>query len=384
MIRFPENLHQKLKNRLQDNSLRELSVRTKGVDFFSNDYLGFSKSTSIKTTVAKQFEEYGVENGSTGSRLISGTTALHLKVEEQLASFHKAESALLYNSGYDANIGLFSCVLQKGDVLLYDELIHASVRDGLKLSNAQTYKFKHNDVEDLENKIQRLQVQSSQLYIAVESVYSMDGDMAPLKEVVNICEKYNVLLIVDEAHSGGVFGSQGQGLVCALNLEDYIFARVHTFGKALGCHGAVVLGSKQLRNYLINFSRSFIYTTAIPPHAVLTISTAYQQLKSTSAIKTLKNNIAYFNLQLIKLNLSSYFIKSNSAIQCCIVKGNDNVKKLSNILNKKGMIVKAVLSPTVPKNSERIRICLHSYNNLQEIEELVCVISMFLIRLNKK
>lgn len=375
MYHLPNSLKDKLQTRIENNSLRTLHVNNVGLDFYSNDYLGLAQSKSVAEKAKMCLENSHDVNGSTGSRLISGTHSLHIEVESELARFHKAESGLLFNSGYDANVGLFSSVLQKNDVLLFDELIHASVRDGIRLSAANSYKFKHNDVYDLETKILRFKQNARQVYISIETVYSMDGDTAPLQGIVSLCEKHGVYLIVDEAHSGGVFGENGSGLVCALGLETKIFARVHTFGKALGCHGAVVLGSEDLRNYLINFSRAFIYTTAIPLHAVATIRAAYESLQEKELLQNLHLRISYFNKVVQKLGLSEKFIKSNSAIHCCVLPGNDRVKNLAQKIQNQGVLVKPILSPTVANGQERLRICLHAFNTKQEIDLLLKIIS---------
>lgn len=374
--KLPAVLQKKIEKRHQENSFRFLTSTYDGIDFFSNDYLGFAQNKMIHQNVLEAVKKNELMNGSTGSRLISGTSELHLEVEEMLANYHNTDAALLFNSGYDANVGLFSSILQKNDVLLFDELIHASVRDGIRLSNANTYKFKHNNLVDLESKLKKFENSSETLYVAVETVYSMDGDTAPLNSIVSLCKKYNAFLIVDEAHSGGVFDKFGQGLITALGLENDVFARVHTFGKALGCHGAVVLGSNHLRDYLINFSRSFIYTTAISTHAVLFIKYAYRQLLDGDVSK-LHKLIYFFNQQIDLLGLRNVFIESSSAIHCCLLKGNDRVKQLESCLKEKGFLVKAVLYPTVPKNKERIRICLHTYNTKDQISELLLVINHF-------
>lgn len=368
MLNFPENLNKKLIQRKEKNSLRALTSKKNKIDFSSNDYLGFSKDKNISISAEKLIKNFTNINGSTGSRLVSGTHELHKVVEDQLSSFHNSDSALLYNSGYDANIGLFSSILQKGDTIIYDELIHASIRDGIRLSNAKSYKFKHNSLEDLQKKISKSE---GTIYIAIESVYSMDGDSAPILEILALSKKNKCLLIVDEAHSTGVFGINGVGMVQQFNLEKEIFARVHTFGKALGCHGAVVLGSQQLRDYLINFSRSFIYTTAASLHSISTIKMAYDQLTTTNSIEKLRSNINYFKESITKNNLSSNFIESSSPIHCYIAPGNDRVKNLASNLQSKGFEIKPILNPTVPEGQERLRICLHSYNTHKEIEALI-------------
>lgn len=381
-MNFPEKLNKKLQQRIDSCALRNLSTQNDLVDFSSNDYLGFSQSDELFKETHQLIEQYRFKNGSTGSRLLSGNHQLHEEVEQQLAGFFNAESALLFNSGYDANIGLFSSVPQRGDIILYDEFIHASIRDGIQMSNANSFKFAHNNLDDLEHKMARhaellahttVEVSASQqhIYIATESVFSMDGDSPDLIALVALCKKHNAHLIVDEAHATGVLGNNGEGLVTQLHLEKDVFARVHTFGKAMGCHGAVILGSEQLQSYLINFARSFIYTTAMPLHNVATIKAAFEQLTTSNEMKKLQNNINYFNQQLSTNNNQLKFVKSNSAIHSCIISGNDSVKHSSKQLAAKGFDVKAILSPTVPKGQERLRICLHSFNTFKEISTIL-------------
>ena len=368
MLDFPKKLEQKLNLRKEDNSLRFLSVSKTPIDFSSNDYLGFSKNLEIADKTADLTKNNSLLNGSTGSRLVSGNHSIHESVEKELADFHNAQNALLFNSGYDANIGLFSALLQKGDTIIYDELIHASIRDGIRMSNSNSLKFKHNSIVDLEKKFTKC---TGTVYIAIESVYSMDGDTSPLTEIISFAKKNNCFLIVDEAHATGVFGKQGRGLLEELNLENEVFARIHTFGKAMGCHGAIVLGSKKLIDYLINFSRPFIYTTAASIHAVATIQASYMQLLKTDAIEKLKSNIVYFNNRIEHYQIASKFIKSNSAIHCYILPGNTNVKKTATNLQENGFGIKPILSPTVEKGKERLRICIHSYNTYEEINSLL-------------
>ena len=243
-MKFPNPLISKLTSRKNNNTLRTLTTSHKGIDFSSNDYLGFSRHKTITKAVESALKKTVFVNGSTGSRLLSGNHAIHIEVENELATFFNTPAALLFNSGYDANLGLLSCVPQRGDIILYDELCHASIRDGIQLSNATSYSFKHNTLSDLEKKYRNTKKASATTYIVVESIYSMDGDCAPLKDLSEFCTQHACYLIVDEAHATGVFGIQGKGRVDELCLEDFIFARVVTFEKALGCHGAVTKKSK--------------------------------------------------------------------------------------------------------------------------------------------
>jgi 8-amino-7-oxononanoate synthase len=375
MKKLPEILSNKLALRLQNNALRQLPKATNLIDFASNDYLGFSNSQSIfEETHQYLVANNQIQNGATGSRLLSGNHSVYQEAERLIAQFHQSPAALIFNSGYDANVGFFSAVPQKGDLILFDELCHASIRDGIQLSNAKAYKFQHNDLEDLE----RLLIRHSDttIYIVTESVFSMDGDTPNLEELVQLAEKYNSYVVVDEAHALGVFGEKGEGLVQRLQLHDIVFARIITFGKGLGCHGAAILGSEDLKSYLVNFARSFIYTTGLSPHSVATIVTAYQHLKkATDNQQQLKNNIAHFNQEKNRLSLKPLFVRSKSAIQSAIIPGNERVKSIAQQLQGKGFDVKPILSPTVPEGQERLRFCLHSFNSEKDISEVLQLLS---------
>jgi 8-amino-7-oxononanoate synthase len=380
-MKFPKNLHDKLQTRKQNNALRQLPTAKNGIDFASNDYLGFAQSETIFDHTHQFLVDNNFKtNGATGSRLLSGNHELYAITETFISKFHDSESALIFNSGYDANVGFFSSVPQKGDFILYDELCHASIRDGIQLSNAKSYKFQHNDFEDLERLIEKFKAQNCEIYIATESVFSMDGDCPNLEELANISEKYDCHLVIDEAHALGVFGNSGQGLVCELQLQDQVFARIVTFGKALGCHGAAVLGTSELKEYLVNFARSFIYTTGLSPHAIANILIAYQNLgNQKEAIEKLRDNIIQFNQQKQLLNLKPIFVHSKSSIQSAIIPGNEKVKDIAAQLQQKGFDVKPIMSPTVPEGQERLRFCIHSYNSEAEISEVLALLCTFIM-----
>ncbi|MBE7629785.1 aminotransferase class I/II-fold pyridoxal phosphate-dependent enzyme [Tenacibaculum piscium] len=361
---FPKKLTQKLLQRIENKSLRTLGKENNVIDFSSNDYLGFAKSEVIFNKTHQFLVDNSIlQNGATGSRLLSGNHPLYNSIEKELAQFHHSEEALIFNSGYDANIGFFSAVPQRGDIILYDEFIHASIRDGIQLSNAQSFKFKHNNLEDLEKKISKHQSKNdAEIYVVTEAVFSMDGDMPNLKKLSEIVTQNNAYLIIDEAHSVGVFNNDS---IEKSTIKNAVFARIVTFGKAMGCHGAVVLTSKELKQYLVNFSRSFIYTTGLSPHSLATIKFAYSELIRSKSTENLQKNILFFKQEVNRLQL--HFIASNSAIHCCIISGNENVKAISKKLQEKGFDVKAILSPTVKNGQERLRFCLHSYNSFEEI-----------------
>jgi 8-amino-7-oxononanoate synthase len=366
MRKIEQFLQNKLQKRIKDLSIRNLSAMPPPIDFCANDYLGFARSEALAVLTKQNLKSLGhFKNGSTGSRLLSGNTAYTEQTEQFIANFHGFDAGLIFNSGYDANVGLLSAVPQRGDTIITDELIHASIIDGCRLSHATRYKFAHNDLHDLAAK---LKLSSGNIFVMVESVYSMDGDIAPLTEISALCEEYAANLIVDEAHAVGVFGEQGKGLVHENELQIKVFATVVTFGKALGGHGAVVLGSKNLRHYLINFSRSFIYTTAAPIHNIAAIKAGYQLLSEID-IDVLQDKIALFRKLAKDQNLN--ILESNSAIQGIIYPSNVKAKNAAQILQNKGFDLRAILSPTVPQGKERLRICIHTYNTTEEINSLV-------------
>lgn len=363
-MKIAESLNKRLEERRAAGTYRQLAPDNALIDFCSNDYLGFARSAVLKNRIDDEVIKSGLtSNGSTGSRLLSGNSAYAEKLEQEIAGLHKSEAGLIFNSGYDANLGLFSSVPQRGDTIIHDELIHASIIDGARLSHASRYTFRHNDLQSLEDKLKHTK---GNCYVAIESVYSMDGDTPPIENILALTEKYNANLIVDEAHAVGLYHF---GLVNRLHLEQRVFARLVTFGKALGCHGAIVLGSNSLKNYLVNFARSFIYTTALPPHQLASIKMAYQLLQeSADKIENLKGNITLFK-QKMSAN-ASILIDSESAIQCVLMKNSNIAKEVANHLQNAGLDVRPILSPTVPQGSERMRICLHSFNTEEEINLL--------------
>ncbi len=369
----------KLNERQTNNALRKLPLPKGLIDFSSNDYLGLAQNGAIFKNAANILKKKGViANGATGSRLLTGNNGLYGELEVVLASFFGSESALVFNSGYDANIGFFSAVPQRTDVVFYDELAHASIRDGIGMGLAQSYKFKHNQLEGLSGQIDRTRERKpdSDIYVVTESVFSMDGDTPDLKALAELCISKGAYLVVDEAHAVGVFGSRGEGLLHELGLQDKVFARIVTFGKAMGCHGASVLGSDSLKSYLVNFARSFIYTTGMPPHSLATILAACEHLSiSGEGRMQLMRNINFFKEQLRGHNLEAHFIPSDSAVHCCLVEGNEKVKNWSLQLQDKGFDVKPILSPTVPKGQERLRFCLHSFNTENEIKDVLLMLA---------
>jgi len=360
-----EFLEKKLGERKSLNALRSLTLPKGKIDFCSNDYLGIVKNRLLVTSNQQPATNI---TGSTGSRLLAGNYQLVEETEATIAAFHASEAALIFNSGYDANIGVLASVPQRGDTIIYDALSHASIRDGIRLSFAQSFPFIHNDLDDLEKKLAQA---TGNIFVVTESVFSMDGDTCPLQEIIALCDNFKAHLILDEAHATGVIGDRGEGLAQYLHMHASIFCRVHTFGKACGCHGAVVLGSNRLREYLINFARSFIYSTSLPPHAVEVIKASY-------ALFPAMNEQRHHLNQLVSLFQSAFMpyqkLISNTPIQAVLVPGNEAVKAVANTLQQKGFDVRPILYPTVPKEKERLRIVLHSFNTVGEVEALVKVL----------
>ncbi|KAJ3391604.1 hypothetical protein HDU92_008953 [Lobulomyces angularis] len=324
------SLKNKLKLRNDRSLLRILKSNTHLADFSSNDYLGLAKNESLMNNI-KLASANILQNGSTGSRLLTGHSQHAEDLEFFLAQFHKSEDALLFNSGFDANYGLFSCIMTEKDGIIYDELIHASVHEGMRASKSKYQKsFQHNDVESLITQIQEFKKinNDGHLFIAVESIYSMDGHVSKLEEMINAVKNYkNCHFIVDEAHSTGILGPQGRGLVSELKLESQVLARVHTFGKALGSHGGTFL-------YKLYFLIE----------------------KFRGSLCDLPNGI---------------LLESDTPIQGVLVPGNLQVCIFASKLQERYQLdVRPIRSPTVPKGEERIRICLHSHNTDSEIDLL--------------
>lgn len=356
----------KLAQRKEQGTFRSLKTVEGQVDFTSNDYLGFARSQELRERIAEAEKEFlGI--GSTGSRLLTGNSKLAEAVEQQVADFHRSETALIFNSGYDANVGLYSSLGRIANYIVYDELIHASVHDGMRLSRAELKPFKHNDAESLRAVLSEL---DDPAIVAVESVYSMDGDLAPLQELIAVCKEFDAAIIVDEAHAVGLFGD-GRGRVFELGLEAAVYARLVTFSKALGCHGAAVLCNDNLRQFLINHARSLIFSTFTSNHSLLSIKCVYDMLSECDYSKLMTRDlIALFN-QSMKDVSGVQQVGGESPILGIIVRGNTEVRAVAAAIQKDGFDVRPIVSPTVPKGTERIRICLHEFNTEDEVIGLI-------------
>jgi 8-amino-7-oxononanoate synthase len=384
-----------LSAREQKGMLRTLRVQDPAAaDFSSNDYLGVARRGSLAQVPLAD----PVGSGATGSRLLSGHSEQAERLELTAAEFHRAPAALLFNSGYDANVGFFSCVPEKHDVVVYDSLIHASVHDGMRLGRASENlrPFAHNSLSSLRETLNTIRdsfmkqrarrersVVSISVIVVVESVYSMDGDVAPLAAFLQLAdgistESVSMSLVVDEAHGVGISGPNGEGVVVAQGVTDHprLLARIVTYGKAFGAHGAMVLGSKVLRSYLVNYARPLIYSTALPPHSVSVLSVAYQYMMTDDAAaarKTLTKRRNLFRALAAKHLPSGALLDagSESPIQGVLTPGNRECVAVSRMLRNDGLDVYPIRTPTVPKGTERIRVIIHAHNTENEVRRLV-------------
>ncbi|PPK86620.1 8-amino-7-oxononanoate synthase [Neolewinella xylanilytica] len=358
----PDFLHQRLGALRATGQFRELPGDLDGVDFWSNDYLGFSRLLGAESTTIAI---------APGSRLISGNHSSITDLEAEIAAFHGFPAALLFGSGYTANLGLLSCVARRTDTVVYDELIHASLRDGIRLSGAAGRRCRHNHTGEADRLLSQSR-SDGQTFFVTESRFSMDGDTAPLRELAELCHSHGAHLIVDEAHATGLEGTYGAGMVAELGLQDQVFAAVATYGKAPGYHGAAILGGTALRDYLINFSRPFIYSTGPRPMQISGIRRIYALLRERqpNAFANLQNVIATYQKR-VATYLPAHLPIASGPIQLVPVPGNDRVMALEERLRAEGLLVKGIRSPSVPAGTERLRVCLHAFNTPAEVTSLV-------------
>lgn len=391
-------LQQQLDKRCQVSKLRQLKPSPPGsVDFSSNDFLSLSTNPAFRQDFLSSLSCYNLGVGSTGSRLLDGNSHFAEQLERDIAVFHGGESALLTNSGFDANVSIFTCLPQPGDIVVYDELIHASAHDGMRASRAgQRIMFRHNDIDHLLQILQDLKpnIGTKNVFVAVESVYSMEGDLAPLTLICDAIQRTlgqdRVHLIVDEAHATGCYGPHGAGRVSELKLSHRVSIRLHTFGKALACNGAAILCSPTVRSYLINYARPLIFTTFMSFPSLVAIRTAYDWM-SLGKVDTLANNlrslITYLHaeLQILQplittLPDSSNLIIPTSCPDSPIFALYSTIPRdLAALCQVAGFVVRPVVPPTVPENTERVRVCLHAGNTTQQIDAFVMCLRKWII-----
>ena len=341
------------------------------LDFSSNDYLGLSDHPKLKKAVIAAVDKFGV--ASCASRLLSGDSGIFHELEDAVAKFKGKESALVFNSGYQANVGIISSLFTKNDCIFSDRLNHASIIDGIKLSQAQVFRFQHNDCQHLESFLKNKRNKFKNALIVTESIFSMDGDQAPLKELVELKEKYNCQIMVDEAHATGVFGQQGSGLVEQSGLTGRIDLIMGTFSKALAGFGAYLATSKIITDYLVNTCRSFIYSTALPSAVIAGNLASLKLIKDEpQRRKILLTRAEMFRAKLIK---KGFCVKGASQIIPVILGDNLKVVEFAKKIQEKGYWVLPVRPPTVPVGQARLRISLNYCHQPEYLDKLIDVIS---------
>jgi 8-amino-7-oxononanoate synthase len=378
---FQEQL-EALRARSLDRHLREISgaqgpaIEISGrrlINFSSNDYLGLANDPRLRAAAIGAIGDFGV--GAGASRLISGTQSPHLRLEQALAKWKRAESALCFSSGYAAALGTIPALVSKGDVVLLDKLCHASLIDGAKLSGAILRVFPHNHLGKLESHLEwaRREHPGKRILIVTESVFSMDGDRAPLREIVELKKRFGALLMLDEAHAVGVTGANGRGLASEENLNQDVDAQMGTLSKALGASGGYICGSRNLIEWLINRARSFIYSTAPAPGIAAAALAAVNFLSSAEGEE--RRLLLWKKINLLRelLPINAMNIKSSnasSAIFPWIVGNEQAALDLASALQNEGYLVPAIRYPTVAKGSARLRVTVTASHEEDQIRSL--------------
>lgn len=334
----------------------------KYVDFSSNDYLGLSHHPALRDAAKQAVDKFGV--GAGASRLLSGDLGICHRLEEKIAEFKRKPQALVFNSGYQANLGIISALCGKDDVIFFDRLDHASIIDGIVLSGSRMFRFAHNDMNHLDLLLKKERRKFKEAFIITETVFSMDGDKCRLTELVDLKEKYNCRLIVDEAHATGIFGARGSGVVEEMGLLEQVDLIMGAFSKALGSFGGYLAGEKRVMDYLINAARSFIYSTALPP-AVIAVNLAGLDLieKEPFRRRVLLESAEYFRE---KLRQKGFNVRGETQIVPLILGDNGEALRVSGKLQEQGYWARAVRPPTVPRREARVRFSI-IYDHSKEI-----------------
>ncbi len=329
----------------------------------SNNYLGLADHPRLREAARKAIDRYGTS--AVASRLVSGTMALHEELEETLARFKGTPAALVFNCGYMANVGVISSLLGPEDVVFSDELNHASIVDGCRLSRARTVVFPHKDMSVLEDLLKK--EKGNRRMIVVDGVFSMDGDIAPLPDMVDLAERYGAVLMVDEAHGTGVLGERGAGTVEHFGLTDRVPVQMGTLGKALGGFGAYVAGSRVFREYLINKARSFIFTTALPPADMAVALEAVKMVQGEPQRRyRLHENVAYLVDGLSSLGFQ--VTNQGTAIIPVIIGPEGKTMEMSNKLLEYGVFVAGIRPPTVPPGTSRLRVTVMATHSRRDLD----------------
>ncbi|OEG71696.1 hypothetical protein ATZ36_13350 [Candidatus Endomicrobiellum trichonymphae] len=361
-------------NTIQSNPAARIEINgRKFINFSSNNYLALAGNKEINKAVADAVEKYGF--AGTSSRLVCGNLSIHEELEAELAVFKNKQASLVFPSGYQTNVGIISALManEKNSCIIMDKLNHASLWDGVKLSGSRVFAYEHCDMDSLEKTLKRAHKYEIKLTIT-ESVFSMDGDFAPLKDFAELCLKYGAVSMVDEAHSTGVFGKEGKGLTEVFGVSDKIDITVGTLSKAFAAQGGFVCGSRQLANFLINKSRAFIYTTAVSPVICAAALKSLEILKRSAVERAfLLKTAECLKKKLNKLGFNT--LNTQSQIIPVITGSVENTEKTSLYLRGKGIYIPAIKPPTVPKERSRIRISLTAGHTDRDIKKLIDSIS---------
>lgn len=348
--------------------LRQLET-VHGIDFSSNDYLGLATDPRMKESILESVNS-ATRIASTGSRLLSGHEEVWAVLENDFARWVGAEAALYFTSGYAANIGLLSALLRIEDVVFSDSANHASLIDGIRLAKCRRVIFPHLDLDFLENELRRNSSVSEARVIVVESIFSMEGDRAPLADLAALAERYGAELIVDEAHAIGVRGPRGSGCVAEAGLSDRVLATVHTCGKALAAAGAFVCGSENLRRFLINRARTFIFNTALPPYFASQVAAGMSFAADAKSERARLIELSAFLRRALR-NSGFYIAGVESQVVPVILGYNDAALHFAGYLQSRGFGVRAIRPPTVPPGSARLRLSLTANHSEEILANLV-------------
>lgn len=323
------------------------------LNFASNDYLNLSGHPRVLECANRALVEFG--GGATSSRLVSGTLPLHAELEQTIAAHKGYDASLVFGTGYMANVGTITALVGRNDLVIADKLVHASMIDAVTLSRAELVRFKHNDVAHLELILEKRAGFEGRVLVMTESVFSMDGDLAPLREIAELSERFGVMLMVDEAHSTGIFGAGGVGLIAEQHLQPLVNVSMGTLSKAMGGYGGYVAVSKSLRAWLVHRARAFIYTTAPPPAQIGAALGAFEALKEDPSMGArLLENAAVFRAQLQSAGLKT--LDSASQIVPVLIGENEKAVEVSQALRQRGIIASAIRPPTVPAGTARLRL----------------------------
>ncbi|MDZ8118069.1 8-amino-7-oxononanoate synthase [Pontiella agarivorans] len=338
---------------------------TEMLNFSSNDYLDLARHPHVTDRARQALDEFG--SGTTASRLVSGTLPIHEELENRLAKEKGYESALVFGSGYMANAGTIPVLAGRDDLIFADKLVHASMIDACKLSGAKLVRWTHNEVQALEKRLEQYESSKGRKLIITESVFSMDGDIAPLKEIAALAEKHGAMLMIDEAHSTGTFGPNGAGLVRELGLENAVTVSMGTMSKAMAGFGGYVACSSNLRKLLVHSSRAFIYTTAPPPAVIGAALGALEVFEASPRLgNILQANADYFRSLLHDAGLDT--LDSRSQIIPVIIGDNEKALAVSQKLREENIICAAIRPPTVPTGTARLRISITLAHLVDDLE----------------